>query len=103
MKKSAPQIDIDSIEAEHRNRYAQASENDYNHLSEIEGLRAQALKPEEQNDKSLKPHKIFKIIVIGDTGKYTLSVLAFKASESRAYLSGSCQTSSPVTMTSQLV
>ena len=47
-------------------------ENDYNHLFEIEGIKAEPLKQEEVTDKSsINPHtvKIFKMIVIGDTGK----------------------------------
>ena len=43
--------------------------NDYNHMAEIEGIQVEPLSPEEQQDKSLKAHKIFKMIVIGDTGK----------------------------------
>lgn len=39
-------------------------------------INAVPLSKAEQEDKSLKPHKIFKIIIIGDTGKCKLVVSA---------------------------
>lgn len=60
---------MDSIEAQHKPTQPSADDDDYNHLSEIEGIKCEPLAEAEQSDKSLKPHKIFKMIIIGDTGK----------------------------------
>lgn len=69
MKKGGLQIDVDSIEAQHKTTHPPADDDDYNHLSEIEGIKCEPLAEADQSDKSLKPHKIFKMIIIGDTGK----------------------------------
>jgi hypothetical protein len=71
------------------------SSSDYNHLSEISGISAQPLPAEQQTDKSIKPLKIFKLIVIGDTGKMCFANL--QVSASRVCLKGLCQTNSRLT------
>lgn len=44
MKKGGLQIDVDSIEAQHKSTLPPVDEEDYNHLSEIEGIKCEPLK-----------------------------------------------------------
>lgn len=65
------QIDVDSIEAQHKGSHKQNdNEDDYNNLSEIQDIKCEPLPAYQQNDKTVKAHKMFKFIIIGDTGKY---------------------------------
>ena len=62
----------------------EATEYEYNNLAQIEGVRHEVIM-----DKSVIHHDtLFKIIIIGDTGKTCFCLLiisSFQASESHAY------------------
>ena len=60
-------------------------EEDYNQLHEIEDLRHEII----TNRKDVKQDSIFKIIVIGDSGKHPPTHLTGKASARVACSSGS--------------